>query len=87
MGANTRVMNDERNRENGQFAEKHQEEDFIEALRSLGTAGTVDVAQEVGAPRRSAYNKLEALAESGRVSTRKIGAVRVWELADSETEA
>ena len=84
MALNRQIVNDERNSDTGRFTEKYQEEDFIEALRSLGTAGTVDVAQEVGAPRRSAYNKLETLAESGRVSTRKIGAVRVWELADDE---
>jgi Mn-dependent DtxR family transcriptional regulator len=85
MALNRQIVNDERNNDTGQFTEKYQEEDFIEALRSLGTAGTVDVAQEVGAPRRSAYNKLEALAESGRVNTRKIGAVRVWELGEDET--
>lgn len=84
MVLNRQIVNDERNSDTGQFTEKYQEEEFIEALRSLGTAGTVDVAQEVGAPRRSAYNKLEALAESGRVSTRKIGAVRVWELPEDE---
>lgn len=84
MATNTGVVNDERNSDTGQFSAKYREEDFIEALRSLGTAGTVDVAEEVGAPRRSAYNKLESLAESGLVNTRKIGAVRVWELSEDE---
>ena len=82
MGANRQAMNDERNAETGKFAEKYQAEEFVAALRSLGTAGTADIAAEVGAPRRTAYNKLNTLADAGRIRTRKIGNVRVWELAD-----
>jgi predicted transcriptional regulator len=78
-------MNDERDEDSGQFTAKYPAEDFLEALRELGGAGsTADVADVVGGPTRTAHYNLSKLEDSGEIDSRKVGNARLWTLADGE---
>ena len=73
------VVNDERDEDSGEFTPKYADAEFVEALRTLGgTAGTSDVADEVGCPRRTAYHRLNQLRESGELEAREIGNSLAW---------
>lgn len=56
------------------------DEDYVEALRSIGPSTTPEVAEEVGVPRRSAYDRLQALEEEHKVVSKKVGNANVWQL-------
>lgn len=76
--------NNDRN-ESGQFTEKYPKRVFLDALRGLGgEAGTTNVADEVGCPRRTAYHRLSNLRDEGRIDSRKIGNAMLWVIEDGE---
>lgn len=79
-------MNEERDEDSGKFESKYTDEDFIVAIETLdGVAGTSEVAEEVGCPRRTAYNRLDQLRERGVLQTRDIGPSLLWTLlSDSQ---
>ncbi|SFK67523.1 hypothetical protein SAMN04487950_0525 [Halogranum rubrum] len=69
----------------GRYTETYPLEVFIEALASLGgSAGTQDVADEVGCKYRTANAKLHELDDEGRVSSRKVGNAYLWTVIDDE---
>lgn len=73
---------DEPVRNSGWFEKEHVDEDFLEAIEALGgTAGTAEVADEVGCPQRTAYHRLDELRDAGRIEGRKIGGSIAWMLA------
>jgi Mn-dependent DtxR family transcriptional regulator len=79
------IMGDrERNAASGRFTEEYPRETFVRALRANdGTAGTTDIAEHVGCDRRTAYNKLNEMADDGVITRQKIGNSLVWSLAES----
>lgn len=73
----------ERDDESGRYTETYPLAEFTEALRALGgSAGTQDVADEVGCKYRTANAKLHELEEEGRISSRRVGNAYLWQLAD-----
>lgn len=70
-----------RDEESGRFTEEYPEEEFIQALEELGSAGTVDISNYVGCDRRTAYLKLQSLEEENKVTSQKVGNALLWELA------
>ena len=83
MASNRSVMNDERDTDSGEFTEKYDSETFLEAIREHdGAASTAEVAERVGAPRRTAYGRLERLHDDGQLEKRSVGAGVLWMVAE-----
>ena len=73
----------DRDEESGEYTETYPLEEVLAALETLsGSAGTQDVADEVGCAYRTAYAKLTELEERGDVTSRKVGNARLWEVDD-----
>jgi DeoR/GlpR family transcriptional regulator of sugar metabolism len=70
----------ERDEESGEFIQKYPQEEFLQALEELGSAGTTDVSEHVGCDRRTAYLKLQSLEEEGKVASQKVGNALLWKL-------
>jgi hypothetical protein len=78
------VMPKDRDEQTGRYTESYSSEDFLSALDILnGSAGTQDVADEVGCAYRTAHAKLTELEEEGEISARKVGNAKLWELNSS----
>ena len=71
-----------RDDKSGKFTEEYPVEEFIEAIRDLDSAGTTDIADYVGCDRRTAYLKLQALDEDGKVESQKVGNALLWRLPE-----
>lgn len=73
-------------RENpGWYDEEYSDDEFLVALRELGgAAGTSDIADAVGCPRRTAYNRLNNLRDEGELNTQEVGSSLLWMLVDDE---
>ncbi len=79
------VMPKDRDQQTGKYTERYTSENFLSALESLGgSAGTQEVADEVGCAYRTAHAKLTELEEDGKLTSRKVGNAKLWELASSE---
>ena len=75
----------ERDDESGRYSETYPLADFVDALAELGgSAGTQEVADEVGCKYRTANAKLHELKDEDRVSARKVGNAYLWILSDGE---
>lgn len=73
----------ERDDESGRYSETYPLDQFVEALETLGgSAGTREVADEVGCKYRTANAKLHELQESSMVSARKVGNAYLWMLTE-----
>lgn len=69
----------DRDEETGKYTVSYSDDDFLSAIRTLGDmTGTAGIAKEVGCTRRTAYTRLEALADQSRVERRQIGNSLVW---------
>lgn len=78
-------MNKAQDESSEQFTQKYDEADFLSAIGELeGYAGTANVADIVGCPRRMAYNRLMQLREAGHVEYHEIGNSFVWTHAGGE---
>ncbi|PHQ45126.1 MerR family transcriptional regulator [Halorubrum sp. C3] len=72
-----------RDDDSGQYSSAYQPEDFVDALGELGgSAGTRDVADEVGCHRDTARRRLLSLVEEGRVAKSTVGDAALWTLTD-----
>lgn len=81
----TLVPGADRDDESGQYTDKYPPKEFVDAIRALGgAAGTQDVADEVGCIYDTAYKKLRALEEDGRVTSQKVANARLWRVGDEE---
>ncbi len=79
------VMPKDRDEESGKYTETYPPEAFIKALESLsGAAGTQEVADEVGCAYRTAFAKLSDLEDEGKLTSRKVGNARLWQIASVE---
>lgn len=70
-----------RDEESGKFTEEFPEEEFLQALKELESAGTTDIADFVGCDRRTAYLKLNSLEERGEIESQKVGNALLWKLS------
>jgi predicted ArsR family transcriptional regulator len=86
MATKTGPMNDERDEQSGQFKQKYDPDQLIEAVREQGGGATAsEVADRLDAPRRSIHTRLAALHDDGRLGKRNVGPSVLWTLADGET--
>lgn len=81
VGAMDEAMPKDRDEETGKYTERYTWESFLSALESLGgSAGTQEVADEVGCAYRTAHAKLTKLEEERKLNSRKVGNAKLWEL-------
>ena len=72
-------MNENQDEETGQFESKYSDDEFLNALQELdGMGGTSEVAEMVDCPTRTAFNRLDRLAEEGEIDKRKVGGSVAW---------
>lgn len=77
----------DRDEESGKFTDAYVDDDFLEAIHSLGgLAGTTEIAETVECSRRHALNRLRELEDADRVTSRDVGRSLVWMLADDGEE-
>jgi hypothetical protein len=70
-----------RDSDSGRFVEEYPRPAFVDAIREAGgSAGTREVADDVGCSYETAYKKLRELEEEGELTHRKISGVRLWEV-------
>lgn len=81
MPAKSNTMTDD-----GDRPQKYQtgidDEEYIQALQSIGPSTTPEVADEVGVPDRTALYRLKQLEEDDVVTSRKVGTALLWQLSD-----
>lgn len=73
--------------ESGKIIETYPLDDVEDALRGLGSAGTREVADELGSSYETAYHKLRTLEDEGRVTSRKVANARLWMIEEDENDA
>ena len=76
----------ERDEKTGKYTEEYPVTAFIDAIRELDGGGTGEIATQVGCDRRTAYVKLNALEDSGQVSSRKVGQTLFWTVAEDSPQ-
>ena len=73
----------DRDDDSGKYTETYPLDDFIEALDVLGgSAGTQEVADEVGCKYRTANAKLHELEDRGEIVSQKVGNAYLWMLKE-----
>jgi GTP-sensing pleiotropic transcriptional regulator CodY len=74
------MMVKDRDEDTGKYTEAYPSEKFLSALESLnGSAGTQEVADEVGCAYRTAHAKLSKLENNGEINSRKVGNAKLWQ--------
>lgn len=68
--------------EQGRYEPEHDDSDILDAVQRNDPAGTQEVAEELGIARQSADYRLRRLAETGKVSNKKVGGTLVWSVED-----
>jgi predicted nucleotidyltransferase len=79
------VRDMDRDSQSGHFEQTYSDSEFIAAVRKYDPASTQEIANEIGIHRRSAQHRLDKLADSGKVSKKKVGNSLVWFL-DNDTQ-
>lgn len=75
----SRMPNDARDDDSGQFTQKYPQSAFRDAIEAEGgLASTAEVAERVGCSRPTAYTKLDTLADDGEIARKKAGHSIVW---------
>lgn len=78
-------MPKDRDEETGKYTETYPSSDFVSALESRdGAAGTQEIANEIGCAYRTAHAKLSELEDEGKITSRKVGNAKLWQLKKSE---
>jgi uncharacterized membrane protein len=73
------MANESRDDDSGKFTEKYEDSEFVDAIRALGgSAGTAEVADELGCPHTTAYHRLDQLRDDGQLTSRQIGNAVLW---------
>lgn len=73
---------DERSREEGEYSDEYDDDDFLEAVREYEPIGTTDVAEIVGCHRSTALRRLRKLAEEGEIEGTEVGPAQVWTVVE-----
>jgi len=77
----------DRDEETGKYTETYPSSEFISVLESLdGAAGTQEIANGVGCAYRTAHAKLTELEEKEKITSRKVGNAKLWQLSKSEKQ-
>ncbi|WP_205628356.1 HNH endonuclease [Haloprofundus marisrubri] len=77
------VLSIRRDEESRKYSQGFEDEKFLTAIRELGgSAGTSEIAENVGCDRRTAYVRLKDLEEDERVGSRKIGNSLLWSVSE-----
>lgn len=74
---------DERDDESGQFTPSFTDEEFLDVVRERDLPTTSEIADAVGCKYRTAYDRLNQLADEGVLEKREVGNSLVW-LVDGE---
>ena len=83
MATDGSVMANQARNESGRFAPEVPNEEFFDAFRELGgSAGTQDIADEVGCIYDTAYKRLRRFEDEGIVTRRKVANANLWVLTD-----
>lgn len=81
----TDVVRD-RDTESGRYTPSVTDDEIIEFVEELDGAGTGEVAEEFDYRQPSAYRRLKALEEDGRIRSRRIGGSMFWRVVEEELE-
>jgi Sugar-specific transcriptional regulator TrmB. len=71
--------------DSGEFDKKYSDEDFLSTIHKLDACGTTEVSEAVECPYTTAYDRLKSLQEAGKVTSRDIGKVHFWEVAEPDS--
>ena len=71
----------ERDDDSGRYTREYDDNEFIEAVKTLGMPSTKEVAEEVGCSYTLAYHRLMELAEQGKLQDNVIGNSFAWTTA------
>lgn len=66
----------------GRFIEEFPLQTFIDAVRTLDTPTTTNVAEAVGCSYDLAYRRLKDLEAAGEVESTEIGSAFLWSTVD-----
>jgi glutamate-1-semialdehyde aminotransferase len=74
-------MPKDRDEASGKYTEAYPREEFLDALRALGgSAGTQEIADEVGCAYRTAHSKLTTLEQDEVITSRHVGNAKLWQV-------
>ena len=79
-------MGKERDDDTGQYTSTTSDAEILRVLREADGAGTTDVADAFDYEQPTAYRRLRALEDQGRVSAREVGPALFW-VATEDTQA
>lgn len=68
-------------------ADRHSDDEYLDAVRDYEPAATSEVAEAVGVTRQSADYRLRRLEDEGKVTSKRIGNSLAWRLAEAEADA
>ncbi len=68
------------------IADRHTDEEYLDAVRQFEPAATSEVAEAVGVARQSADYRLRQLEDEGQVSSKQVGNSLAWTLAEAAGE-
>jgi len=71
-------MGRDRDEYSGRFTQEYSDEDFVHAVKELGSCSTTDVADYVGCSSNLAYRRLTELASEGRIGAEKVARSYRW---------
>lgn len=78
-------MPKDRDENTGKYTETYPAADFLSAIESFGgSAGTQEIADEIGCAYRTAHAKLTDLEEEGQIASRNVGNAKLWQLESTE---
>lgn len=63
-------------------ADRHSDEEYLDAVREHEPAATSEIADEVGVARQSADYRLRQLEADGKVTSKRIGNSLAWRLTE-----
>lgn len=76
---NLSIVTTERDEDSGQFTEEYDKIDFLDAVETLATPTTNNVAEYVGCSYDLAYRRLKSLENEGVVRFNEVGSSFLWE--------
>lgn len=66
-------------------ADRHSDEEYLDAVREHEPAGTSEVAAAVGVARQSADYRLRQLEDEGKVGSKRIGNSLAWSVTEASS--